>query len=80
MNIINVLVVVCTLTGCTTLEFVDKCGNKLSRTGFSTDVHFDEMRITCKDVEVHIVGGSSEQVKALEAVARGAAQGMKGGM
>lgn len=55
----------------------------MTRTGFATDISADDVHISWgKDgsATIRIKGGSSDQTRALEAVAKGAAAGAKGGL
>lgn len=73
------------LGGCSSWTFeriTPDLTTRVTRTGFITDVSADEVKIEwgSDSATVSIVGGKSEQTKALEAVAKGAAAGAKGGL
>lgn len=81
-----ILLAAALLTGCASWTF-ERTANgittSVTRTGFATDISADDVHISWgKDgsATIRIKGGSSDQTRALEAVAKGAAAGAKGGL
>ena len=78
--------IVLQLAACSSWQFERSAGGittKITRSGFASDVSADNVSIKWTPdgaAEIRIQGGSSEQTKALEAVARGAVAGAKGGL
>lgn len=74
------------LAGCSSWTFsrtANGITTAVTRSGFATDVSADDVSIKyTKDgsATIQIKGGSSDQTRALEAVAKGAAAGAKGGL
>lgn len=74
------LIAALSLTGCTHTR-LDYGGATFSRTQFASQVNFDTVELTTTNgTHVLLKGYTSDQVKALEAVAAGVAAGLAKGV